>query len=233
MPQLLERLLQQARPDTSQIPLVGILLALVVSMVAALLMRLLYRLFYEESETGSQIDRAFLLLGPAITALFITIQFSLPLSLGLLGALSIVRFRVPIREPEEIGFLMVVIASAITCATYSYFVLAALLVLVVIALLLQHLLGGRIPGFRRSGGLLMLTITDAVYARHAAAIEGVLAAHLGWIRLEHLNGRDGATTLNYTFRARRTPDWNGLRHALEALGPVDALSVLRAPQGGV
>jgi hypothetical protein len=233
MPQVLEGLLQQARPDTSQTPLVGILLALVVSIVAALLMRVLYRLFYEESETGSQIDRAFLLLSPAITTLFITIQFSLPLSLGLLGALSIVRFRVPIREPEEIGFLMVVIASAIACATYSYFVLAALLALVIVALLLQHLLGGRIPGFRRSGGLLMLTIADAVYARHAAAIEEVLAAHLGWIRLDHLNGRDGATTLNYTFRARGHPDWNGVRHALEALGPVDALSVLRAPQGGV
>ena len=233
MPLLLERLLQQARPDSSQGPYVGILLALVVSMVAALLVRLLYRLFYEGSDTGSQIDRSFLLISPAITTLFITIQFSLPLSLGLLGALSIVRFRVPIREPEEIGFLMVVIASAIACATYSYFVLATLLLLVVVALLLQHYLGERMPGLGRSGGLLMLTVADAVYARNAAAIEGVLSSHLSWIRLEHLNGREGATTLNYTFRARGRTDWNLIRHELEALGPLDALSVLRAPQGGV
>jgi hypothetical protein len=210
MPLLLERLLQQARPDSSQGPYVGILLALVVSMVAALLVRLLYRLFYEGSDTGSQIDRSFLLISPAITTLFITIQFSLPLSLGLLGALSIVRFRVPIREPEEIGFLMVVVA-----------------------LLLQHYLGERMPGLGRSGGLLMLTVADAVYARNAAAIEGVLSSHLAWIRLEHLNGREGATTLNYTFRARGRTDWNMIRHELEALGPLDALSVLRAPQGGM
>ena len=233
MPQMLERLLQQASSDPSQHPFVGILLALIVSMVAAVLVRLLYRLFYEESETGSQIDRSFLLLSPAITTLFITIQFSLPLSLGLLGALSIVRFRVPIREPEEIGFLMVVIASAIACATYSYTVLATLLLLVTAALLLQHYLGGRVPGLWRSGGLLMLTIADAVYARNAAAIEGVLSSHLGWIRLEHLNGREGATMLNYTFRARGRTDWSAIRHELEALGPVDALSVLRAPQGGM
>ena len=35
------------------------------------------------------------------------------MSLGLLGALSIVRFRTPIKEPEEIGFLMVVIATSL------------------------------------------------------------------------------------------------------------------------
>jgi uncharacterized protein DUF4956 len=204
-----------------------------VSTVAALLVRLLYRLFYEDSETGSQIDRSFLLLAPAITTLFITIQFSLPLSLGLLGALSIVRFRVPIREPEEIGFLMVVIASSIACATYSYLVLAMLLAIVVVALLFQHYVGGGISAFRRSGGLLMLTIGDAAYARHAKTIEGVLAGRLDRLRLEHLNGRDGVTTLNYTFRARQGTDWSAIRHELEALTPIDALSVLRAPQGGV
>jgi uncharacterized protein DUF4956 len=233
MPEYLERLIQQSRPDASQMPYLGILLALIVSIVAAMLMRLLYQLFYEERETGSQIDRSFLLISPAITTLFITIQFSLPLSLGLLGALSIVRFRVPIREPEEIGFLMVVIASAIACATYSYFVLTALLALVLVVLVIQHFVAGRVLGFRRGGGLLMLTVADAVYAKNAAAIEGVLTARLGRIRLEHLNGRDGVTTLNYAFRDGARADWSGIRRELEGLGKVDALSVLRAPQGGV
>ena len=233
MPQILEELLQRSQADGSQGSFAGILLALVVSAAAALFVRLLYRLFYEDSETGSQIDRAFLLLAPAITTLFITIQFSLPLSLGLLGALSIVRFRVPIREPEEIGFLMVVIAAAIACATYSYLVLATMLGIVVIVLLLQRYVGGGISAFRRSGGLLMLTVSDAAYAQHARAIEGVLRARLDRLRLEQLNGRDGVTTVNYTFRAREGTDWSAIRRELEALAPVDALSVLRAPQGGI
>jgi hypothetical protein len=232
MPQLLERLLRETRPD-SQAPFVGILLALVVSALAALILRLLYRLFYEESETGSQIDRSFILISPAITALFITIQFSLPLSLGLLGALSIVRFRVPIREPEEVGFLMVVISSAIACATYSYLVLVMLILLVVAALLLQHLLGSRVPSFRRSGGLLMLTLADAAYRQHARAIESLLSSRLSRFRFEHLNGRDGMTTLNYTFRVREGTDWSTIRSEIEALTPLSALSVLRTPHGGL
>jgi len=43
-----------------------------------------------------------------------------PLSLGLLGALSIIRFRTPIKEPEEVGFIMLVIAASIICATFNF-----------------------------------------------------------------------------------------------------------------
>ena len=128
---------------------------------------------------------------------------------------------------------MVVIASAIACTTYSYLVLALLLGLVVVALLLQHVLGRRIPALRRSGGLLMLTLADAAYRQHARAIETILAGRLGRVRFEHLNGRDGLTTLNYTFRAREGTDWSAIRSDLEALAPLTALSVLRTPQGGV
>ncbi len=46
-----------------------------------------------------------------ITTLVITvIKFSLALSLGLVGALSIVRFRTPIKEPEELAYLFFAIA---------------------------------------------------------------------------------------------------------------------------
>ncbi len=46
-----------------------------------------------------------------ITTLVITvIKFSLALSLGLVGALSIVRFRAAIKEPEELVFLFFIIA---------------------------------------------------------------------------------------------------------------------------
>ena len=92
--------------------------------------------FYQNRATGGQINRAFPLLGIAITTLFVSIQFSLPLSLGLLGALSIVRFRTPIKEPEEIGFLMLVIASSIAIATANFKFMMILLAATVAALML-------------------------------------------------------------------------------------------------
>ena len=82
-------------PAMGQIGIAGFMLLLVVSLASSLLAAFLYLQFYASRATGSQVHRAFPLLGISITAIFVAIQFSLPLSLGLLGALSIVRFRTP------------------------------------------------------------------------------------------------------------------------------------------
>ncbi len=114
------------------------LMLMLISLVVSLFLSFLYLTFYKNRATGSQIHRSFPLLGVSITSIFICIQFSLPLSLGLLGALSIVRFRTPIKEPEEIGFIMVVIAAAICCATFNLVFLGVLLVVTFIGLLLLN-----------------------------------------------------------------------------------------------
>ncbi len=59
--------------------------------------------------------RNFLIL--AITTMFIisVVKSSLALSLGLVGALSIVRFRSAIKEPEELTYLFLTIAIGLGC----------------------------------------------------------------------------------------------------------------------
>lgn len=235
MQQLLEAL-GQAGSLRGELGLASLVLALVVSTVAAGAAQLLYESFYEHVATGSQIQRSFLLVGPSVTLLFLTVQLSLPLSLGLLGALSIVRFRVPIKEPEEIGFLMVVIAASIACATSSYALLAVLYAIVVVVLVARALLGGRLGGWlggARHGGLLMLTLADEAFGRHGEALETLLRQRLGPVRLEHLSARDGRTHLNFAFRGRPGIDWGATRQALEELCAPEDVSVLFSRQGGV
>ncbi len=231
MQTLLDRLM--AAPPGAELGVEGMILALAVSTASALLAQILYTTFYEHVETGSQIHRSFLLVGPSVTLLFLVVQLSLPLSLGLLGALSIVRFRVPIKEPEEVGFLMVVIASSIACATASYGLLLILLAIVIGVLVVRHLTAARLGGRGRDGGLLMLTLADDSYAQHASAIESLLLERLGRIRLEHLSTRDGRTHLNYAFRGRPGIDWPETRAALDILCTPEDVSVLFARQGGI
>lgn len=50
------------------------------------------------------------LIGLTVFLVITIVKSSLALSLGLVGALSIVRFRTPIKEPEELGFLFLTIA---------------------------------------------------------------------------------------------------------------------------
>ncbi|MFT5112224.1 MAG: hypothetical protein ACI8P9_001548 [Parasphingorhabdus sp.] len=132
--EFLKSLLSTIPEDVRYISIYGYVALIIISIVAALLIAHLYLVFFDSNSTGSRIHRAFPLIGPAVTTIFLTVQFSLPLSLGLLGALSIVRFRTPIKEPEEIGFILLVIACSISIATYNV-AFAALLYLIVFAAL--------------------------------------------------------------------------------------------------
>ena len=132
--------------DVRSISLYGYVFLIVASIIAALLISHLYSKFYDANSTGSRIHRSFPLLAPAVTTIFLTVQYSLPLSLGLLGALSIVRFRTPIKEPEEIGFILLVIACSISIATFNIAFAILLYATVFVAL---HIIR-RLPGFDSS-----------------------------------------------------------------------------------
>ncbi|MEM7479949.1 MAG: DUF4956 domain-containing protein [Acidobacteriota bacterium] len=175
------------------------LLIMTVSLACGFFVAFLYRFFYARRETGSQIHRSFPLLAVSITAIFICIQFSLPLSLGLLGALSIVRFRTPIKEPEEIGFLMVVIATSLACATFQFVFLAILLSLVLVAVAVR----GWVPSLLGSAtrhGLLLLAVPKDLWRAEREDLLAKLTAFLPKGRIESLTQLDDEVAVTYSFR---------------------------------
>jgi hypothetical protein len=203
--------------NMQQIGLGPFVVLMAVSLVCSLLVSLLYVQFYASRATGSQVHRAFPLLGISITAIFVCIQFSLPLSLGLLGALSIVRFRTPIKEPEEVGFIMLVIAVSIATATFKLAFVGLLLVVALVALLVQTRAGGF--SRRRADGTLVVTVPDAGVPAREGAISEAVRRHVASARLESLVRQDGLLVLSYAFRgmASATPD--ALQAELPAAAP--------------
>ena len=94
--------------------------AIFMSIFFAIIITFIYEIVFSSGGKGIQVNKSFVILAPGVTAIFLVIQFSLPLSLGLLGALSFVRFRTPIKEPEEIGFILIIISSSLCCAVYKF-----------------------------------------------------------------------------------------------------------------
>lgn len=74
---------------------------------------LLYILSYVYEKQGNsvsnrkQLGRVLILVGVTTFIIISIVKSSLALSLGLVGALSIVRFRTAIKEPEELGFFYI------------------------------------------------------------------------------------------------------------------------------
>jgi hypothetical protein len=180
---------------------VGILaffVLMLISLASSLLIGFLYVKFYKSRATGSQVHRAFPLLGLSITAIFICIQFSLPLSLGLLGALSIVRFRTPIKEPEEIGFIMLVVATSLCCATFNILFLGVILSVAVTALLIVHLGRGILKG-GLNDGMLIVSLPAAVYRSKKAKLLELLEKKMPRGRIDSISENEDESIVTYSF----------------------------------
>ena len=77
----------------------------------------------------------FLILLPAMVLIISVIKSSLALSLGLVGALSIIRFRTPIKEPIELMYFFVPIALGLSLGAEQYLLGLVFFVIVSVALL--------------------------------------------------------------------------------------------------
>ena len=180
------------------IGIVPFLLLMMISLACSLLISFLYVKFYRSRATGSHIHRAFPLLGVSITAIFICIQFSLPLSLGLLGALSIVRFRTPIKEPEEIGFIMLVVAASICCATFNILFLGIILVVGLLALLAMKFGRGLFKG-RMNDGMLIITMPTSKYWARRVKLLNLLDKTLPNGRIDSITENHEESIVSYSF----------------------------------
>ena len=189
-----------------------------ISLFSSFLVALLYVRFFQTRSTGSLIYRAFPLLGISITAIFITIQFSLPLSLGLLGALSIVRFRNPIKEPEEIGFIMLVVATSLCCATFNILFLGIILMVAFIALLAVHF-GRRFFDLHQNDGMLIITAPTEIYRRTSDEIAALVDAHVSSKRLDSLVENINDVVLSYGYSNLSDQKMLQLQAALREVDP--------------
>ena len=83
-------------------------LVMVVAIVFGVLLFLLYNLYFHDNEPqDGSLARSLILLTPSLTATFWMIQSSVILSLGLLGSLSFVRFRTPVKRSEDVTFIVI------------------------------------------------------------------------------------------------------------------------------
>ena len=115
----MQTLLDQISGSPAGLETGGLLVCISMSLLGSLFVLFTYKVFYENSSNRG-LHNSFLIIGPTVTGIFLAIQFSLPLSLGLLGALSIIRFRTPVKDPEEVSYLLILIASSISCATFNF-----------------------------------------------------------------------------------------------------------------
>ena len=187
-------------------------IAMAFSVFFSLVVYYMYQLFYGSRHIGAGVHRMFLLGGPSITMLFLGIQSSIPLSLGLLGALSFVRFRTPVKDPAEIGFLLLLIASSIGASSGNFMVVALLFVAVFLVLVVKWLLRDRVSVGAR--GNLMISLNQVDFDRLEEKLKSYLSARLKRVKLQSMSVVDSRVNLQYQYSRQPTLDWTAFANEL-------------------
>ncbi len=105
--QTFQEFLATQGPELSLLPFI------VNLVIAAVLSYVLYRVYIKFGESLSNrkdFGKNFILITMTTMTIITIVKSSLALSLGLVGALSVVRFRAAIKEPEELAYLYLTIA---------------------------------------------------------------------------------------------------------------------------
>ena len=115
----LENFILNSAPDISYSNFV---IAILVSALLAFIVKLAYIRISRTLNDREYFSDIFVPLAIITTLVITVIKFSLALSLGLVGALSIVRFRAAIKEPEELVYLFFIIAIGLANGANQFLV---------------------------------------------------------------------------------------------------------------
>jgi len=89
---------------------VSYLINIVLCAILLFILSMIYSKYGKSLSNRQQLSKVLILVGVTTFIIISIVKSSLALSLGLVGALSIIRFRTAIKEPEELGYFFIAIA---------------------------------------------------------------------------------------------------------------------------
>jgi hypothetical protein len=101
------------------------LLCMIIALALGLALTGIYRIYFVDADAmDSSLGRSLTLLTPALAVVFLIIQTSISLSVGVLGSLAFVRFRTPVKRAEDVIFILFALVLALLCSTGMYHIAA-------------------------------------------------------------------------------------------------------------
>jgi len=129
--------------EFSAISLQDVLVALALSFVLSLFILFVYRVTYGGVSYSQSFAACLVMLTMVTTVVILVISSNVVLSLGMVGALSIVRFRTAVKDAKDTAFLFWGIAVGIICGA-GYITISVLSTLLLgLLFVLLHVLNGR------------------------------------------------------------------------------------------
>ncbi len=207
-----------------------LVMELVLSMVLALLLGLVIAWLYKTTHRGLNYEQSFLatlvLLAPIVALVMQFIRGDLVLSLGLVGSLSIIRFRTPIKDTRDMAYLFLTIAVGLGCGTGNWTLVIISTLVLALAIVIMYLLEYGRPV--HSDFVLVVSGHGDYPARE---VESIIRKHTLTARIRSQETDENNWEMVYELRVSKPQekDSNRLIQSIRNLSEIDRVSLL-APQ---
>lgn len=139
----------------TEISTTSVLTVLAVTAVLGIYLFFAYRLVCKKSFYNKSFAISLVIVALVTSIIIVTIQSSVVISLGMVGALSIVRFRTAIKDPMDLAFLFWAISIGIICGANLYEIALEGSLVITVIMLLLYIVPNVQPAL-----LLLVNITD-------------------------------------------------------------------------
>ena len=192
-------------------------LNMVLGGLLAVYVRALYRRFSSSIGSRDSFSAVFPMLTAVTVLIIFVVKSSLALSLGLVGALSIVRFRAAIKSPEELVYLFFCIGLGVALGAEHR--LLALVAAIVVSLFIVG--RGRLRGKAASQSLLLTVSGNAAsfFEREEGALLEVLKRRSSSTTIQRFDVEDGQVQFRASLSLRGLDDTAALMAELQSKLP--------------
>jgi len=183
-----------------EISITNFLFAIILASVLAFLVKVVYIKTSKSLNDKEHFSEIFVPLAIITTLVITVVKFSLALSLGLVGALSIVRFRAAIKEPEELVFLFFVIGIGLAAGANQFFVAIVSTFVTLIILFLRKVYNDKKNDnsfTETSTNILQIQIEGKDY--NIDEILNIIKKNVSYLNLKSFSSENEFTQFNFWF----------------------------------
>ena len=191
------------------------LIAIFLSILLGYLVREFYIRFSTTLSNKVEFSKTFVILAATTTIVITIVKSSLALSLGLVGALSIVRFRAAIKEPEELVYLFLLIAIGLGCGAGQFFITVIGVSIILILIFLYSKVESRKKIKNLDKLSLSIICNYKTKEEEIDKFKDTLLEKADFVKLISLVKSENNTTINFQIQLKEFNDLNKIINLLQ------------------
>ncbi len=210
---------------TNNVPFDEFLFNILIVALLTTILRFYYIRFGNAISNRRKFANNFLPLALGTLLIIMIVKSSIALSLGLVGALSIVRFRAAIKDPEELTYLFIAIGLGLAGGANQPILAIVAFLLIVSLLYINRLFIGK-AGFKKEDKLFVNISTDE---EDLNKITALLTDTFSYVELKRLDTLEKGMDISFVCKADSMDQLTKAKNEISQLTEKTRLSIVDQP----